>query len=568
MGNLENHKCKRMCHTVSDEERKQLFDNYWALGDFNSQQAFVCGTVKQITPKRRYGRDPNNSRKTFSRVFYVTIPDRGSVIVCKSFFLQVFGISNGFVDRCMKKVINNDGVPSPDGRGKHTPSNKLSTSDIDYMKMHISSFPRHVSHYSREHQAERQYLSSDLNLVKMYKLYEEKCKIDGRKPLKEWAYRNTFNTQFNLSFHPPRSDTCKKCDILKAQIDVETDETKKKLLNVEKELHLRKAEKARKSLNNDSLAAKIDDTLDVITFDLQKTLPVPYLTTNEVYYKRQLSVFNLGIHSTKTDTGHMYMWHEGIASRGPNEIGSCLLDYCRHVDKHGIHRLIAYSDSCGGQNRNYKMALRWMYIINTCENIEEIDHKLLVSGHSFLPNDQDFGLIEKAKKKTNQIYVPAQWQGIVRHAKRKQPIFNVRPMTSDDFFSTSILEKTTVNRKLNTDTEKVEWLKIQWMQFRKSDKVNMFYKYSCDTDAVFSKVDFSINRVKRGRARCVDMQRCSELQTLYPKGRKLKKAKIADLMSLLKYIPPVHHQFYYSLKDAQTVGSGCCEVDWISDQED
>ena len=159
-----------------------------------------------------------------------------------------------------------------------------------------------------------------------------------------------------------------------------------------------------------------------------------------------------------------------------------------------------------------------MYIINMCENIEEIDHKLLVSGHSFLPNDQEFGLIEKAKKKPNEIYVPDEWQGIVRHTKRKQPTFNVSPMTSD-FFSMSILEKITVNRKLNTDKEKVEWLKIKWMQLRKSDKVNMFYKYSC----VFSKVDFSINRVKRGRARCVDIQSCSELQTLYPKGRTLKK---------------------------------------------
>ena len=170
---------------------------------------------------------------------------------------------------------------------------------------------------------------------------------------------------------------------------------------------------------------------------------------------------------------------------------------------------------------------------------------------------------KRLRKKSRYMY----WRNddIFWHAKHKQAMFNVRPMTSDDFFSTSILEKTTVNRKQNTDKEKVEWLKIQWMQFRKTDKVN---KCSCDTDAVFGKVDFSINRVKRGRARCVDMLRCSELQTLYPKGRKLKEAKIADLMSLLKYIPPVHHQFYYSLKDAQTVGSECCEVDWISDQED
>ena len=56
---------------------------------------------------------------------------------------------------------------------------------------------------------------------------------------------------------------------------------------------------------------------------------------------------------------------------------------------------------------------------------------------------------KRLRKKKNQIYVPDEWQGRVRHAKRKQPMFNVRPMTSDDFFSTSILEKTTVNRTLN-----------------------------------------------------------------------------------------------------------------------
>ena len=119
-------------------------------------------------------------------------------------------MSNGFLDRCMQKVIKNDGFPSPDGRGKRTPSSKLSTSDIDYIKMHISSFSRHVSHYSRGNQVQRKSMSSDLIIVKMYKLYEEKCKIDGRKQLKEWAYRNTFITQFNLSFHPPRSDTSKQ----------------------------------------------------------------------------------------------------------------------------------------------------------------------------------------------------------------------------------------------------------------------------------------------------------------------------------------------------------------------
>lgn len=37
----------------------------------------------------------------------------------------------------------------------------------------------------------------------------------------------------------------------------------------------------------------------------------------------------------------------------------------------------------------------------TCNemNVVTIDHKFMVSGHSFLPNDRDFGIIENLQKK-------------------------------------------------------------------------------------------------------------------------------------------------------------------------
>lgn len=55
-----------------------------------------------------------------------------------------------------------------------------------------------------------------------------------------------------------------------------------------------------------------------------------------------------------------------------------------------------YSDQCGGQNRNIKIATIYNYIVaNKSFSVDEIDHKFLVSGHSFLPCDQDFGLVEK-----------------------------------------------------------------------------------------------------------------------------------------------------------------------------
>ena len=65
----------------------------------------------------------------------------------------------------------------------------------------------------------------------------------------------------------------------------------------------------------------------MLTFNLQKTLPIPKISTDEAYYKRQLSVYILGMNKFKNDKATMHVWHKGLASHGPNEILSCLLKY-------------------------------------------------------------------------------------------------------------------------------------------------------------------------------------------------------------------------------------------------
>lgn len=63
---------------------------------------------------------------------------------------------------------------------------------------------------------------------------------------------------------------------------------KKRILTQEKALHQAKAEKARSSLKNDQQIAS--DLVYVATFDLQKALPFPKLTTSIAYYKKNLYV--------------------------------------------------------------------------------------------------------------------------------------------------------------------------------------------------------------------------------------------------------------------------------------
>lgn len=48
------------------------------------------------------------------------------------------------------------------------------------------------------------------------------------------------------------------------------------------------------------------------------------------------------------------------------------------------------------------------YVQSSENSVNFIEQKFLVSGHSFLPNNRDFGAIEVAAKK-KQIFVPPDW---------------------------------------------------------------------------------------------------------------------------------------------------------------
>ena len=118
----------------------------------------------------------------------------------------------------------------------------------------------------------------------------------------------------------PKTDTCKTCDSLKVQIEAEEDETNLAQLKGKKELHLCMAERSYQQLKEDSALAKSNSDVLTIIFDLQQSLPTPVLSTNVVFYKRQLWTYNVGIHNRGAETGHMHVLHEGVASRGSQKV--------------------------------------------------------------------------------------------------------------------------------------------------------------------------------------------------------------------------------------------------------
>ena len=543
---MTNHVCRRRCaEKVTPADMKECHDNFWELGDHTAQDAFLAGCIMVIEKDRnrlRVGCKGKSKPKTYSRYYRLKTSSKGDITVCKEFFLGVLQISNGRLSRVVQKNLR-PAQTCVDKRGKH---GKHKRNDLSSVRDHINLFPRYISHYTRGHHTadqQREYLGPSLNLSLMYKLYVEKCTQDQKVPVKEWAYRQCFNTEYNLSFKLPHKDTCKTCDIAKVAIEAENDKTKQEKLRKEHELHLRKAELAREKLKSSKDEAT--EKTEVFTFDLEKTLPTPDISSNEAYYSRQLWTYNLGVHSVKTDSAWMFMWHEGMASRGPDEIGSCLLIFINMKRAEGVQNFIAFSDSCGGQNRNFKMAMIGSYVVSS--GTASFEQRFMKSGHSFLPNDADFGLIERAKGR-KEIFVPDHWMDLVRQARKKNP-FSVVAMKQSDFISLAKYTKTNaVNRKKTSDGQKVEWLQIQSLRFEKERPLVMKFKYSLG-DVEWSEVDFG-RKAGKGRPSTV-----KEPELLFPVGRSVAGPKMADLKKLLKYVPPVYHSFYASLQtnDAVTV---------------
>ncbi|CAH1974749.1 unnamed protein product [Acanthoscelides obtectus] len=279
----------------------------------------------------------------------------------------------------------------------------------------------------------------------MYKLY---CEQHPGKSVSFTIYRNL---TMNLRFKRPKIDTCTKCDTLNAKLKytISNKENEKKQIEELLEEHQNEAENAYKSKSLDKEKYKLNEKCVTYAFDLQQVLPTPYLTSNKMFYLRQLPTYNLTIHNCSDGKSSHFMWPESTGARGANEISSCIYRFIKSIPERTDH-LIFYSDTCGEQNKNFIVMNMFQYVVHTHATVNRIDHKFLVPGHTHLECDIDHSVIERAKKKTSiSIHVPRDWYQLVRTANKKDK-FSVFPMEIDHFFGFfGIIHKRTSPEKKN-----------------------------------------------------------------------------------------------------------------------
>ena len=188
----------------------------------------------------------------------------------------------------------------------------------------------------------------------------------------------------------------------------------------------------------------------------------------------------------------MYMWNEAIASRGADEICSCLK---HHLETLSVQtkKVTCFSDSCFGQNKNFQMICFWNQQV--LERFEQVDHKFLVRGHTYLPNDRDFAHIEK-RKASARVYVPKECELVVCQARPTSP-FTVIPMDASNFLDFTELSKQYTHRKKDADKKPVLISMAVCMNFGQGEDTSgelkkhpneVWLRYSYNTDEPWSKV--------------------------------------------------------------------------------
>lgn len=364
--------CRLKCNEkLTTNERKTIFDNFYKSGSYEARCLLLQAMIKEVPIKRK--RVKHSDKKSTSREYFL-----GNEKVCKNIFMQTLRVSSCSVNVALKK--KKEGSVG-DGRGKAGGHNKLSELKINTVVQHISKFPRYISHYCRS-KTEAEYLLPDTTLPLMYKLYCD----ETENPVSQTLYKKIFYSKFNLKRKPLKKDTCNVCDTLVNQKQNETtvalrDEAEKK-----HKAHLELAEFARNKMKEQFEGAKTDDTTECLSFDLEKTLPLPRIPTNIVFYKRQLWFYNCGIHNS-INKGYCYTWVEGEAGRGAQEIGSCLRKHILENVSQGTRHLLLWFDSCAGQNRNIKIVLILKAVLEEHPTLQTVTHHFLEPGHSFLKND-------------------------------------------------------------------------------------------------------------------------------------------------------------------------------------
>ena len=134
------------CADLSPDQRQDLFNSFYKM-DLDSQNPFLIKSVQ--SRKKTINTIPQVGKiskpRSVSRHYFLNEKK-----VCKELFLSTFSISNGRLQRTLKKFENNPNIIPKDGRGKHGHQPTNYAEAMTELTQILDNLPKYVSHYGRK----------------------------------------------------------------------------------------------------------------------------------------------------------------------------------------------------------------------------------------------------------------------------------------------------------------------------------------------------------------------------------------------------------------------------------
>lgn len=228
--------------------------------------------------------------------------------VCTATFCSIIGMK---ADRLasINKTFFSTCKLKPENQGGDRKSNpEIQQSVIDYIKkLYVGD-----NHYGRRGTSKQYFPAYD-----SYSSLKKEREQENRAVCSLQTFKNVIKSSFNIGFSNPHVNVCFICTEFESRLSVNKDDAS---FRTEFKLHRLRALRFHQELRR----SKKDPSVLAIVFDMQQNQSLHKFNIGEVYYKRQMWVYNLTfvIHIQKQNRRNVsiYSWLESERGKGSNEV--------------------------------------------------------------------------------------------------------------------------------------------------------------------------------------------------------------------------------------------------------
>lgn len=116
-----NKSCKLRCYDkLSEEERRVIFNEFWAIGDHSKQYHFIVDNIVKMKTKRTVI-SHGISRRTCTNVYHLPYNQNRpptKLIVCKAMFVNTLNCGDKMIRTALRKAADRSSVALVDNRGR------------------------------------------------------------------------------------------------------------------------------------------------------------------------------------------------------------------------------------------------------------------------------------------------------------------------------------------------------------------------------------------------------------------------------------------------------------------